>query len=281
MFVDTQQVAREVLTHNYLRVFANSILFYDYIITIGREVEYIWRRPKSNSSYYFFLNRYNSLLGNVVIMGLSFTAFPRRLVLSHSTSHTGFDRTPHPHSCKPYNIIRQTLLVSNQLIICFLLSIRVYALYNCSRRIRFLMGCTGASLFVIALWLSFGQRSSQSGCYIGVSNETAIQYRMLLASRSASSYSGMLCGAFMKGGLSSFAADISSTMMSHLMLNLHEMDYVGIHTTIETTGLELDTLCSGALDQTFSITSPDPIADMGNETQETQEPQTVLPHTNS
>lgn len=42
--------------------------------------------------------------------------------------------------------------------------------------------------------------------------------------------------------------------MSRLMLNLHEATYIGIHTTMDMTRIELDTLWSGALDQS-SMTS--------------------------
>lgn len=48
-------------------------------------------------------------------------------------------------------------------------------------------------------------------------------------------------------------SSISGTMMSRLMLNLHEATYIGIYTTREMTRIELDTLWSGALDQPSTI----------------------------
>ncbi|KAF9458375.1 hypothetical protein BDZ94DRAFT_1270771, partial [Collybia nuda] len=132
MFVVTPEAAREILAHNYLHVFAVSILFYDHVITLGREIEFVWRRPKSTSSYCFFLNRYSALSSNVAVMVLGFTSLPYQ-------------------SCRRYNIARQILLIINQLIICFLLSMRVYALYSRSRRILYLLSCTASILATFAI----------------------------------------------------------------------------------------------------------------------------------
>jgi hypothetical protein len=40
------------------------------------EIEYIWRRNKSRSSYYFLLNRYFSFFGNIAVSILGFTDLP-------------------------------------------------------------------------------------------------------------------------------------------------------------------------------------------------------------
>ncbi|KAF9469555.1 hypothetical protein BDZ94DRAFT_1242693 [Collybia nuda] len=280
IFERTPDTAQEIIIHNCLHVLAVSILFYDHFITLGREIEYIWKRPKSISSYYFFLNRYTALLGTLVVTVLSLTTLPLQ-------------------SCKNYNTARQLLLIINQCIICYLLSLRVYALYGRSHWIRSLLGCTAAILTAISFWLLRRQKIAPAegitGCHIGISDKTAIRmsgawwalfiYDALLFAltvsktwttgksyatsvlvsrillRDGSVYFGVItlsnfaniltyyfCGPFMRGGLSAFSADISSTMMSHLMLNLHEVTNTGIHSTLELSHVELDTLWSEALD---------------------------------
>lgn len=46
------------------------------LVNVGYEIEYLWRRPKSHSSYYFFLNRYFSFFGNLVVSILGFMDLP-------------------------------------------------------------------------------------------------------------------------------------------------------------------------------------------------------------
>ncbi|KAF8874539.1 hypothetical protein BD779DRAFT_1566256, partial [Infundibulicybe gibba] len=43
------------------------------------------------------------------------------------------------------------------------------------------------------------------------------------------------CGPFLRGGLSTFSTSISVTMMSRLMLNLHETANVGIFSSYNST----------------------------------------------
>lgn len=75
-------------------------------------------------------------------------------------------------------------------------------------------------------------------------------------------------GPFLRGGLSTFASNLSVTMMSRLMLNLHESAEEGNLSTVQTntnvdyasnyeTGVvELDTVCSSAMMAGFSVQSP-------------------------
>ena len=45
-----------------------GILYYDYFITLGMEIELYWRKPMSLGSFGFFLNRYLSVLGYIPAM---------------------------------------------------------------------------------------------------------------------------------------------------------------------------------------------------------------------
>ena len=52
-----------------------AILYYDHLITFPEELWYIWRRPRSMASTWFFMNRYIPFLGTAVVLGLQFGSF--------------------------------------------------------------------------------------------------------------------------------------------------------------------------------------------------------------
>lgn len=51
--------------------------------TTGSEINCLWRRPKSHSAYWFFLNRYFAFFGNIAVTVIAFTTLPQRVRLSH------------------------------------------------------------------------------------------------------------------------------------------------------------------------------------------------------
>ncbi|KAF8881203.1 hypothetical protein BD779DRAFT_1788338 [Infundibulicybe gibba] len=157
---ESAATAKEILLHNYFHIFAVSFLYYDHIITSGNEIDYLWKRPKSASAYWFFLNRYFAFFGNISVTVLGFTALS-------------------PQSCKQYSLFRQVLLIANQVLVCILLTLRIYALYGCSIRVLAYMVGSGAVLLGVSVWVLFGQKSApaeqSSGCHIALSSETAIR----------------------------------------------------------------------------------------------------------
>ncbi|KAF9458374.1 hypothetical protein BDZ94DRAFT_106401 [Collybia nuda] len=119
-------------------------------------------------------------------------------------------------------------------------------------------------LFVLTVSKTWTTRNSYAP---GVSisqvllRDGSIYFGVIALSNLANITTYYVCETFMKGGLSTFAASISSTMMTHLMLNLHEVTYTGIRTTVELTRIELDTLWSGALDQPSVVSTVYPVED--------------------
>ncbi|KAH7921841.1 hypothetical protein BV22DRAFT_1038171 [Leucogyrophana mollusca] len=154
------EVARDVMLHSYFGFMANSLLLYDHLITLPGEVTYIWQRPKFASSFLFFLNRYLGLLSNV-----------GATVVSHLP--LGSKR------CQQFTLVRQLLLVSNQVVICLLLTLRTYALYGCSKRILAFMLGGGLLLGGAACWTLAGQHTypvdAGNGCLLAYSTTTAIR----------------------------------------------------------------------------------------------------------
>ncbi|KAF9549075.1 hypothetical protein CPC08DRAFT_699538 [Agrocybe pediades] len=259
-----------VMVHNYLHLFAITFFYYDHCITIGQEVEYLWKRNKKQSSYWFFANRYIPFFTNLAITILGF-----------------INLTPEGHSCRRYTLFRQVFLIVNQVLVSVLLTLRIYALYGCSMRILTFMVGSGMILIGISCWTLFGQQNPHSsegvvgGCHIGMARETAFriagawealfvydsiiftltilktwkarrEHRITgvtiplisLILRDGAIYFAVmaLCnfaniltfyfgGTFLRGGLSTFSSAISVTMMTRLMLNLHETADEGIFTT--------------------------------------------------
>ncbi|KJA15292.1 hypothetical protein HYPSUDRAFT_72147 [Hypholoma sublateritium FD-334 SS-4] len=156
---DSLSSVREIRLHDYLHIFAISFLFYDHAITIGEEIEYLWKRPKNRSTYWLFVNRYLAFFGNIAVVVLGFTTL--------STS-----------SCQHFNVFRQILLISNQVVVSILLTLRIYALYGCSMRILAYMVGTGLILAAISLWTLFGQKSAPSerasGCHVGFARKSYV-----------------------------------------------------------------------------------------------------------
>ncbi|RDB15736.1 hypothetical protein Hypma_003764 [Hypsizygus marmoreus] len=299
------------LIHNYLHLLAISILLYDHLMTFGNEVHYFWRRPKTRSAYWFFFNRYLAFFGNTVEVILFFTTLSaQRFAFLSPTPSTSLSFRY--CSCKQYSLFRQLMLISNQALVCVLLTLRIYALYGCSRRILAFMVGSWAIMTGISCWALFGQKivhaGQETGCHVGLSSDTAIRLAgpwealfvfdsiifiltmvktwrgrhefsfnrasipiIYLIFRDGAIYFAVMalanlanimtfysCGPFMRGGLSTFGSSISVTMMSRLMLNLHEAANAGIYSTtlsafpsrnmeyhMPTGSVELNTLGSG------------------------------------
>ncbi|TFK32683.1 hypothetical protein BDQ12DRAFT_771575, partial [Crucibulum laeve] len=251
-----------------VHLIASAIFYYDHLITLGNEINYLWRRPKGASAYWFFFNRYLAFFGNLIVTYLG---------------------------CESYNTFRQLLLIVSQVLVCILLTLRIHALYGRLYRILGFMGGSAAVLIVISCWSIFGQKSVASasgqaaGCHIAQSKETAVH--QATAWEALFVYDSMIFGftifktwqtrrehiitgiriplislilrdginvltifhsvmalanlaniltfyPFLRGGLSTFASSISVMMMSRLMLNLHESASIGIFSTQLSTGLE-------------------------------------------
>ncbi|KAF5336485.1 hypothetical protein D9611_006684 [Ephemerocybe angulata] len=58
-----------------------AILYYDHILTFKSEVAHLWARPKSHSSYWFFLNRYFAFFTNIAVLTLSFTTLSAQILV--------------------------------------------------------------------------------------------------------------------------------------------------------------------------------------------------------
>lgn len=61
-------VAIQMLSSNYLEAASMVILFYDFLLTLGKESKLFWERPAwSSAAVLFYLNRYGGLSGYIAI----------------------------------------------------------------------------------------------------------------------------------------------------------------------------------------------------------------------
>ncbi|KAJ4468485.1 hypothetical protein C8R41DRAFT_871174 [Lentinula lateritia] len=112
-----------------LYLFAFTLLNYDHLLTFDDEVEFIWSRPNHFSSRLFFVNRYFSFVGNIVIL------------LSMFFAPSG------QSSCHPWEEFQEFFHAFAQIIVATLLTMRVYALYARDRRVLIVL--TGIIVFGI------------------------------------------------------------------------------------------------------------------------------------
>ncbi|KAF8991234.1 hypothetical protein BDQ17DRAFT_1332994 [Cyathus striatus] len=277
-----------VITH----LLAICVLYYDHIltldifITIDDEVDYIWKRPKRGSAYWFFVNRYVTFFGNVLVTIAEFSSL---LQIEANSTETKWKAVPFQtinRSCQKFYVFQQGLLVFNQLVVSILLTLRIHALYECSRRILLCLLSIGAILLVVIFWSLVSQRGGMQpqigiGCRMDLSRETCLDFSyeagqqdditrpmeyllsfhlsletepyimgkilmvFLLALLSivklnhsvmaltnlANILTYYVASSVFSGGFSTFASSISVTMMSRLMLNLHQSTDIGIYST--------------------------------------------------
>lgn len=265
MFSHSLPPALQIQIQDKLHLLGISILVYDHLLTLDREVKHIWALPKARSAWLFLPNRYFFLFASLPLTVTNFM--------------TGLNNQK---TCLALLGLRQLALLINQGMVCILLSLRVYALYGGSRRIAVTLT---SSLLIMAIGIfcsvlltkRLAPYNFVHGCHAGIPWDRAV--RLVIAWESLFAYDLLLfcltaaktwqtrrrhgnvpilrlvfrdglayfaiialtngvnimtywlSGPFLKGGLSVFAASLSTTMMSRLMLNLHALNNLGIYTT--------------------------------------------------
>ncbi|KAH9477061.1 hypothetical protein JR316_0010977 [Psilocybe cubensis] len=198
--ISQRDVARYERIQGYIHTSALSVLLYDFTLTFGAEVHFIWRRPKTLSSYLYFLQRLLVVLAFIPTIDLLLNADIR--------PQNGFERFAMPTFTVDYadlNVSRRcpsdvveniatVVLVANEFFINFYLSLRICALYKQSR-------------YVIAFATVSAVIAILIPCML-------IHYQLSFLKQS----SHFSAGAYADTMLPS----ISIIMMTRLVLNLHE-----------------------------------------------------------
>ncbi|KAF8890466.1 hypothetical protein BD779DRAFT_1671400 [Infundibulicybe gibba] len=166
--------ANDIYLSGYLHIFAITLLYYDHFITMGREVKYLWRRPKRPSTYWFFLHRYFSFFMNIMMTLFKFTISDPKVC-----------RPPSPsirNDSKPFlelqTILSGTPAAPRHKSSPLIMTLRIYALYGRSPRVIGALVVVGGILISVSCWALFGQKGAPapqaSGCQIGLSYRTSI-----------------------------------------------------------------------------------------------------------
>ncbi|KAF5357590.1 hypothetical protein D9758_007476 [Tetrapyrgos nigripes] len=116
------------------RLAPSTFALYDHVLMLGMEVQYIWLKPKRRSAYWFFTLRYFVTFGEIVIFVLRFY-------------DPGSEK-----GCLAFQtfINAQTLFI--ELLVVALMSMRVYALYECSKRVMWFMITVAGCLLPLVGW---------------------------------------------------------------------------------------------------------------------------------
>ncbi|TFK39561.1 hypothetical protein BDQ12DRAFT_743907 [Crucibulum laeve] len=270
---DDTVTALDILLHDYLQLPAITILFYDHLITLGDEITYVWRRPKGSSAYWFFFNRYLAFLGNVLVTYPGFSSLSvkscgtynlfRELLFIVNQVLVGVLLTLRIYALygRSYRILRYMVGIAVILII-----ISCWSLFgrksppseqgtNChvglSKELANNIAVAWEALLIydsiifgLTVFKTWQTRREYtiSGIRIPLASlilrDGAIYFAVMALANLANIVTFYLCGPFLRGGLSTFASSISLTMMSRLMLNLHEGAAIGIFSAQLSAGIE-------------------------------------------
>ncbi|KAJ7687954.1 hypothetical protein B0H17DRAFT_1203312 [Mycena rosella] len=243
------------------------LLCYDHLLTLGREIQYIWVPGRRRSSLWYLFVRYFALCSNMSMMSLTFGTFD-----SKTCAHLMLDA---PNlTALSYSSDVSTLVL------------RVIALYSFDRRAVFTLVTTALIVFVVAAWLVVPRGPTPNfatmvpGCHSKASRSQDIRQAgaweaqlgadvLLLAFtlyhgytrnrseifrygtlwrvivRDGAMYFGIIClsnlanilmyyfGDIITGSsLSAFSVSLSVTMICRLMLNLHDAAAINPETSV-------------------------------------------------
>ncbi|KAJ7177068.1 hypothetical protein C8R46DRAFT_1346949 [Mycena filopes] len=133
--------AWQITIQNEVHLVGFAFLVYDHIITLDTEIRCLWNRRKFASAYSFFFIRYFGLASNIPAAAFQF------LTLS-------------PLGCQQWSVGYSYIILFMQWVICIVLGLRMYALYNRSRRILWLVGVVSVLLMGFSVWTTQGQQGS-------------------------------------------------------------------------------------------------------------------------
>ncbi|KIK56328.1 hypothetical protein GYMLUDRAFT_247849 [Collybiopsis luxurians FD-317 M1] len=206
---------------DYPYLLSTTLLYWDYFLTISEEVQYFWKRPVRITTVLFFLNRYVSVLGNIVTTILKFlnpvteTQVRKNLIPNRYTEEgaaweavflydfmlfvmTLLKAYKTHHELRSLRVPLADIIirdgswyfgvmafanaVNQYLNILLLLTVRVYALYNRSKRMLGVMLSTAGILVILSLFAILFGRSEENfvgapdiGCHTELSFIPSVQ----------------------------------------------------------------------------------------------------------
>ncbi|GAW04493.1 hypothetical protein LENED_006288 [Lentinula edodes] len=192
---------------------ALALLYYDHLLTLDAEIKLIWKRSRNSSRYLFLFNRYLAFFGNIA------AAYP-----VYSSSLT--------LSVRIWNFTGILILRVNRY--------KHYFTVNGGGP-KMAIGWEGillldTILFALTLWKGYHHRLPIGTNRLGVSLFAVVVrdgsiYFFIVASLNLANIISFYTPGRLQGNFSNFVGCISVTLMSRMMLDLHEAAEMGIYTT--------------------------------------------------
>ncbi|KAI3621499.1 hypothetical protein WG66_009424 [Moniliophthora roreri] len=168
---DKLRTERDIRMSDYWCLFGVTLLYWDHILTFPAEVKYLWKRPRAISGYMFFLNRYFTALTNIVVI---ISRLGPKSLLESSRYRRQFPLgSPHDLaevilSCLPLQKIRDIVVVVAQVIVLLIMTMRIYALYECNKRLLWILLCIlmlGLAGCAFSLFYKTGEPVFETRCH--------------------------------------------------------------------------------------------------------------------
>ncbi|PIL23501.1 hypothetical protein GSI_14813 [Ganoderma sinense ZZ0214-1] len=128
-----------------------GILYYDYTLTFGMEVDRFWKRRASFASFVFYFNRYLVFLGHIPV-----------LYEFYGTRDQNAGDSPFPYDrelmniwswrCSKVQMYHQLLAGIMQVVVAGLQMFRIHALYHGDRRITFALVALAMVCASVSIW---------------------------------------------------------------------------------------------------------------------------------
>lgn len=253
----------QLYLHNYLHLLGIVIFFYDYAITFDDEYWRVWRTPTTGASLVFLLNRYFAFFTNIAITAGNFATFKT----TQSCARYAFYRQLCLIIIQVIVAVNQFLriyaLYSRSRRIAalifsiggILLALSIWAVIGQKSDISLSEGCHLASsrlsairiavaweslfiydflIFSLTFLKTYRQRSMYSGpgrndLIALIVRDGAIYFAVMACAQCANTMTFYLCPPALRGVLSTFASNVSVTMMCRFMLNLHRTATERLH----------------------------------------------------
>jgi len=152
-------------------VACTSVLIYDYIITLGQEVKYIWLKPWRFGTVLFMANRYLSFLTTFTTLYLEFAVVG-------------------PEVCKIGNAVATCLIALGLMVAETILLLRTLAIWKWKRKILYGLILMALSTFLIGIYLTTTEILSfkykevppgGQGCFIASASKNILAPFVLIA----------------------------------------------------------------------------------------------------
>ncbi|TFK47501.1 hypothetical protein OE88DRAFT_1665658 [Heliocybe sulcata] len=270
--------ARAILIQNYAHVFAVAILFYDHILTLRPEVVYIWRSRRLGVKALFLLNRYYALLVNIIATVLEFKSFSLEsckaamqfrqfsvLCTAVIVTILLVLRIYALYGCSK-RVLAGLVIAGSSLASISAWQVAVehsdiknspgcHIAYDRKSGIRTATGWESllvmdTLVFALTLKKTLSDRprnlrpslTKTNDLVVLMLRDGAVYYAVMVLANIGNILTFYFCAPLIKGILSTFVSNISVTMLSRLMLNIHESgNFDMLHNTLEIFGATFTT----------------------------------------